>query len=106
MMYYRISKNEKILFFGKKIAQVWAVTLNPIGEQRIGNELVTRVYGTNTRAVVQTQLVMSHWFTTNLHVSSDFGDTPYSHDSRRLYLTGTLLSGDHLPVNHCVYSFK
>ena len=27
MMYYRISKNEKILFFGKKIAQVWAVTL-------------------------------------------------------------------------------
>ena len=26
-MYYRISKNEKILFFGKKIAQVWAVTL-------------------------------------------------------------------------------
>ena len=26
MMYYRISKNEKILFFGKKIAQVWAVT--------------------------------------------------------------------------------
>ena len=28
MMYYRISKNEKILFFGKKIAQVWAVTLS------------------------------------------------------------------------------
>ena len=28
MMYYRISKIEKILFFGKKIAQVWAVTLN------------------------------------------------------------------------------
>ena len=28
MMYYRISKNGKILFFGKKIAQVWAVTLN------------------------------------------------------------------------------
>ena len=27
MMYYRISKNEKNLFFGKKIAQVWAVTL-------------------------------------------------------------------------------
>ena len=27
MMYYGISKNEKILFFGKKIAQVWAVTL-------------------------------------------------------------------------------
>ena len=27
MMYYRISKNEKKLFFGKKIAQVWAVTL-------------------------------------------------------------------------------
>ena len=26
-MYYRISKNEIILFFGKKIAQVWAVTL-------------------------------------------------------------------------------
>ena len=26
-MYYRISKNEKILFFVKKIAQVWAVTL-------------------------------------------------------------------------------
>ena len=26
-MHYRISKNEKILFFGKKIAQVWAVTL-------------------------------------------------------------------------------
>ena len=26
-MYYRISKKEKILFFGKKIAQVWAVTL-------------------------------------------------------------------------------
>ena len=26
-MYYRISKNEKNLFFGKKIAQVWAVTL-------------------------------------------------------------------------------
>ena len=30
MMYYRISKNEKILFFGKKIAQVWAVTLMSI----------------------------------------------------------------------------
>ena len=29
-MYYRISKNEKNLFFGKKIAQVWAVTLNVI----------------------------------------------------------------------------
>ena len=28
MMYNRISKNEKNLFFGKKIAQVWAVTLN------------------------------------------------------------------------------
>ena len=28
MMYYRISKNEKFLFFGKKIAQVWAVTLS------------------------------------------------------------------------------
>ena len=28
-MYYRISKNEKNLFFGKKIAQVWAVTLRP-----------------------------------------------------------------------------
>ena len=28
MMYYRISKTEKILFLGKKIAQVWAVTLN------------------------------------------------------------------------------
>ena len=28
MKYYRKSKNEKILFFGKKIAQVWAVTLN------------------------------------------------------------------------------
>ena len=28
MMYYRISKNEKNLFFGKKIAQVWAVTLS------------------------------------------------------------------------------
>ena len=27
MMYYRISKNEKNLFFGKKIAQMWAVTL-------------------------------------------------------------------------------
>ena len=27
MLYYRISKYEKILFFGKKIAQVWAVTL-------------------------------------------------------------------------------
>ena len=27
MMYYRISKNGKNLFFGKKIAQVWAVTL-------------------------------------------------------------------------------
>ena len=27
MIYYRISKNEKNLFFGKKIAQVWAVTL-------------------------------------------------------------------------------
>ena len=26
-MYYRISKNEKNLFFWKKIAQVWAVTL-------------------------------------------------------------------------------
>ena len=26
-MYYNISKNEKNLFFGKKIAQVWAVTL-------------------------------------------------------------------------------
>ena len=30
MMYYRISKNEKNLFFGKKIAQVWAVTLSHI----------------------------------------------------------------------------
>ena len=30
MMYYRISKNEKNLFFGKKIAQVWAVTLSKI----------------------------------------------------------------------------
>ena len=30
MMYYRISKNEKNLFFGKKIAQVWAVTLSNI----------------------------------------------------------------------------
>ena len=30
MMYYRISKNEKNLFFGKKIAQVWAVTLSVI----------------------------------------------------------------------------
>ena len=28
MMYYRISKNEKNLFFGKKNAQVWAVTLS------------------------------------------------------------------------------
>ena len=28
MMYYRISKNEKNLFFGKKIAQMWAVTLS------------------------------------------------------------------------------
>ena len=28
MMYYRISKNDKNLLFGKKIAQVWAVTLN------------------------------------------------------------------------------
>ena len=28
MMCYRISKNEKNLFFGKKIAQVWAVTLS------------------------------------------------------------------------------
>ena len=28
MMYYRISKNEKILFFGKKIALVWALTLS------------------------------------------------------------------------------
>ena len=27
MMYNKISKIEKILFFGKKIAQVWAVTL-------------------------------------------------------------------------------
>ena len=27
MMYYRISKNEKNLFFGKNFAQVWAVTL-------------------------------------------------------------------------------
>ena len=27
-MYYRISKNEKNLFFGKKFSQVWAVTLN------------------------------------------------------------------------------
>ena len=27
MMYYRISKNEKNLFSGKKIAEVWAVTL-------------------------------------------------------------------------------
>ena len=34
MMYYRISKNEKNLFFGKKIAQVWAVTLRrEIGRQ-------------------------------------------------------------------------
>ena len=31
-MYYRISKNEKNLFFGKKIAQVWAVTLNVDGK--------------------------------------------------------------------------
>ena len=30
MMYYRISKNEKNLFFGKKIAQVWAVTLSDV----------------------------------------------------------------------------
>ena len=79
--------------------------LNPFGEQRIGNELVTRVYGTNTRAVVQTQLVSPHWSPLP-YLSCDFGDSPYSHDSRRLYLTGTLLSGDHLPVNHCVYSFK
>ena len=35
MMYYRISKNEKILFFGKKIAQVWAVTLSEIFSQLI-----------------------------------------------------------------------
>ena len=27
-MYYRIPKIEKFLFLGKKIAQVWAVTLN------------------------------------------------------------------------------
>ena len=27
-MYNRMSKNGKNLFFGKKIAQVWAVTLN------------------------------------------------------------------------------
>ena len=49
MTYYRISKNEKILFFGKKIAQVWAVTLSievksvdpeqtaPIGAVRSGS---------------------------------------------------------------------
>ena len=30
MMYYRMSKNEKFLFFGKKIAQVWAVTLTTL----------------------------------------------------------------------------
>ena len=30
MIYYRISENEKNLFFGKKIAQVWAVTLNTV----------------------------------------------------------------------------
>ena len=34
MMYYRISKNEKILFFGKKIAQVWAVTLKGKTEEQ------------------------------------------------------------------------
>ena len=33
MMYYRISKNEKILFFGKKIAQVWAVTLIAVRQE-------------------------------------------------------------------------
>ena len=31
-MYYRISKNEKNLVFGKKIAQVWAVTLKAKNE--------------------------------------------------------------------------
>ena len=31
-MYYRISKNEKNLFFGKKIAQVWAVTLTALSD--------------------------------------------------------------------------
>ena len=40
MMYYRISKNEKNLFFGKKIAQVWAVTLSgPIGQIYAHNKM-------------------------------------------------------------------
>ena len=34
-MYYRISKNEKNLFFGKKIAQVWAVTLKEMSQRDI-----------------------------------------------------------------------
>ena len=34
-MYYRISKNEKILFFGKKSAQVWAVTLNEFNTLKV-----------------------------------------------------------------------
>ena len=41
MMYYRISKNEKNLFFGKKIAQVWAVTLKKLKDkitERISTE--------------------------------------------------------------------
>ena len=34
MMYYIISKNEENHFFGKKIAQVWAVTLSSSGPER------------------------------------------------------------------------
>ena len=45
MMYYRISKNEKNLFFGKKIAQVWAVTLKQavIGQKLLKYDTLAHV---------------------------------------------------------------
>ena len=48
MMYYRISKYEKILFFGKKIAQVWAVTLN---------------YGVSNIMLAPWWAIVAHWAT-------------------------------------------
>ena len=49
MMYYRISKNEKNLFFGKKIAQVWAVTLNK-KTKRFNSSIIIDVKWLNTGA--------------------------------------------------------
>ena len=57
-MYYRISKNEKILFFGKKIAQVWAVTL--IFETVIQFHIITR---TNEEHINWTQDKSLIWVT-------------------------------------------